>query len=332
MRAARNTRYGSPTVLSVADVDRPTAGPKEILVEVHAAGVTQGDRRLRAADFPGISAWIGRPMVGIFVPRHHVGGSVFAGRVVAIGSDVSRFRVGDDVFGSVMHGAYAQYLAVKENEGVAKMPASTSYAEAAAIPYGGVTALAFLRDMAKVQPGERVLIVGASGGVGRLAVQVSKRLGAEVTGVCHRGQDRVRALGADDVIDYRAEDFTERGQQWDVIFDTTQGDHFRHYRKALTKTGRYLSVYVTPRILFEMLLTSIRKGPRAIAGVAMPTPKLMDDLRELVDAGALCEPIAQRFPLSRIVDAHEAVDGVPPFGSVIVDIVEAQRPPLERIA
>jgi NADPH:quinone reductase-like Zn-dependent oxidoreductase len=160
-------------------------GPRDILIRVHASTVTQGDRRLRAADYPGITSLLGRVFTGVFRPRHRIGGSNFAGRVVNVGAEVNRFAVGDDVFGSTLHGAYAEYLAVREDSAVERMPESTGYAEAAVLPYGGGSALAFLRDLGRVQPGERVLIVGASGGVGRFAVQVARQLDAHVTAVCN---------------------------------------------------------------------------------------------------------------------------------------------------
>jgi NADPH:quinone reductase-like Zn-dependent oxidoreductase len=331
MRAAQHTAFGGPDVLSIVQIERPTIGPKEVLVEVRSAAVTHGDRRLRAADFPGISAVLGRLLFGVFAPRYPVGGTSFAGRVVEVGPEVTRYAVGDDVFGSVMHGAYGELLAVSEGEAMAKMPSNTTYPEAAALPYGGATALHFLRGMAKVQPGERVLIVGASGGVGRLAVQVAKHLGAHVTGVLSADHDRVRELGADAVIDYRSEDFTRREERWDVIFDTTEGDHFRSFRRVLTPTGRYLSLYLTLRILFEMALTALRGGQRAMAGAAMGDPALFDDLKALVEAGAIREPIAKRYPLEAITEAHAELERERSFGSLVVD-VGAASPALRRVA
>jgi NADPH:quinone reductase-like Zn-dependent oxidoreductase len=325
MRAAQNTEYGTPDVLEITDVDRPTIGPRQILVRVHASAVTQGDRRLRAADFPGISALFGRLMVGVRGPRHPIGGSTFAGRVVEVGTEVARFSVGDDVFGTVMHGTYAEYVAVGEEEAVATMPTNVGYAEAASIPYGAGTALVFLRDIAKLQPGERVLIVGASGGVGRMAVQVAKHLGAEVTGVLSRDADLVRELGADEIIDYTQEDFTDRRGAWDVILDTTEGNHFRAFRRALAPKGRYLSLYMTLRVLFEMAITSLGGGQRAMAGVAIGDAALTEDIRDMVEAGGVRAVIAERFPFERIADAHAALEGSRPSGAVVVDVVSPRR-------
>lgn len=321
MRAVKNETYGSPQVLKICDMDRPAVGPRDILVEVCATTVTQGDRRLRAADYPGLSAVFGRLIFGVFRPRQVVGGSNFSGRVVEAGQDVTRFSVGDDVFGSTDHGAYAEYLVIAEDGTVAPLPTTTSYAEAAALPYGGVTALAFLRDIARVQPGERVLVVGASGGVGRQAVSIAKHLGAHVTGVCGSDAEVVRNQGADDVIDYRRGDFTERGEKWDVIFDTTEGNHFRDFKKALTETGRYLTLYVTVRVLLEMLFTNVRRGPRALCGVAMGDAQQLMDLGELADTAAVRDPIAARFPLVQASDAHALLENEAPHGSIVIDVV-----------
>lgn len=322
MRAMTNTTYGSPDVLTPSEVEAPTIGAGEVLVQIHASAVTQGDRRLRAADFPGVSRVLGRLFSGVLRPRHPVGGSNFAGRVVEVGADVTRFAVGDDVFGGVMHGAYAEYLAVGQDEAVASMPDGLSYAEAAAIPYGAVTALSFLRDVAKVRRGERVLIVGASGGVGQMGVQVARHLGAHVTGVCSRDAQLVRDLGAHEVIDYRREDFTARDEHWDVIFDTTEGEHFRRFRPSLGETGRYLSLYVTLRVLAQMALGALGRGPRALTHIALGSPALMQDIRALVAAGALRAVVADRYPLGRLADAHAALEATRPSGSLVVEVVQ----------
>ncbi len=321
MRAIINPNYGTPDVLQLTTIDRPTPGPDEILVRVHSTTVTHGDRRLRAADFPGIGAIFGRLMTGVFRPRHPVGGSNFAGRVVEVGKNVTRFAVGDDVFGGAMHGAYAEYVAVPEQSGIAKIAEGSTYGEAAALPYGAVTALSFLRDMAQVRAGERVLIVGATGGVGRMAIQIAKHLGAEVTAVCSGDPALARSLGADEVIDYKREDFTRHASAWDVILDTTEGNHFRKFRPSLTPHGRYLSLYVTIRLLWEMAVTRLRGGPRALTGVALGDPELAEDVRALAEQGAIRPLIARRFALEHTKDAHAFFETERPKGSVVIDVV-----------
>jgi NADPH:quinone reductase-like Zn-dependent oxidoreductase len=241
---------------------------------------------------------------------------------VEVGAEVKRFAVGDDVFGSALHGAYAEYIAVRDDSAVERMPESTSYAEAAVLPYGGGTALVFLRDLARVQAGERVLIVGASGGVGRFAVQVARHLGAHVTAVCSAdAAELVRSLGANEVIDYRTHNFVDSGARWDVVFNTIEGDHFRAVRKVLSAKGRYLTLYVTLRVLFEMLKSKLFGGPRALAGVAMGSAKLLSELRSLADEGALRDVIAQRFPLRRADAAHAYLEDARPYGSVVLDVI-----------
>jgi len=254
MRAVVQERYGSPEVLELAKVERPTPGADEVLVEVRATAVTQGDRRLREADFPGFIQWFGRFATGLLGPRHSIPGTNFAGRIVAIGDDVTRFAVGDDVFGACMHGAYAEYVCVGEESPIAPMPAESAYDQAAGLAYSAGTAWSFLVDRAEVEPGEQVLVVGAAGGVGRSAVQIATHLGADVTATC-RGSDAefVRNLGADRVIDYTSEDVTDCHSTWDVIFDTSGTARFRDCRDVLDNEGRFVTLLVSLRLIWAML-------------------------------------------------------------------------------
>ncbi len=326
MKAAIQTEYGTPRVLRTQDVARPTLADDQILVEVHASAVTQGDRRLRAADFPGAAAVFGRLMFGVLRPRNGTGGTNFAGRVVEVGQAVTRFQVGDKVFGGCNNGAHAEYLAVDENSPVAKIPAGLPYDEAAAVPYGAATALEFLRGVAAVQPGDRVLIIGASGGVGRFAVQVARHLGAHVTGVCSAGKaDMVRRLGARSVIDYAREDWTKNGETYDVVFDTVSGEGFRAAKPSLSARGRYVSLYMTLRIGLQMLWGAVFGGPRAAAGVVMNSQDLMQDVAGLLAEGAVWPVVGARFPLERIADAHEALESGKPGGAVVVSVVDAPQ-------
>ena len=320
MQAAINTQYGSPDVLRLSHVERPEIGPDQILVQVRASTVTEGDRRLRAADYPGLSALMGRLVTGLFRPRHAVGGSTFAGQVVAVGAQVTRFEVGDDVFGSTMHGAYAEYLALGSADAVATMPRELSYTEAAAIPYGGGTALTFLKGMAQLQAGERVLIVGASGGVGRMAVQLAKYMGAHVTGVCSGDAELVRQLGADAIIDYKHEDFLQRGETWDVIFDATEGNHFRAFRSVLSPAGRYLTLYMSLRVLLQMLWTRLIGGQRALTGVALGGAESSEELRAWVERRAFRPVIAARYPLAQTGEAHRFFETARPHGTIVIEI------------
>lgn len=319
MKAAFQNQFGAPDILFVNEVDRPTLTAGQVLVQVHASAVTQGDRRLRAADYPGASAVIGRLMFGLFRPRNPVPGTMFAGRIVALGQDVTAFAVGDDVFGSVNHGAQAEFVAVAEDGPVALMPAGIDYAEAAAVPYGACTALAFLRDVAAVQPGERVLVVGASGGVGRFAVQIARHLGADVTGVASaRNAGLVRSLGATAFIDYATEDYTRSGETWDVVFDTSSGDGFRAARRALKPGGRYATVYMSLVVLVQALVTSLFGSRKARTGVVLGDQQLTRDVAALLQDGAIRPVLVAQFPLDRVAEAHAALEDGGPAGDVVV--------------
>lgn len=328
MKAAIHTEYGTPRVLRVEEVARPTLADDQVLVEVHASAVTQGDRRLRAADFPGVSAVIGRLMFGLLRPRNPTPGTTFAGKVVAVGKAVTRFSVGDRIFGGCDNGAQAEYVAVAEGSAIARIPAGVEYEEAAAVPYGASTALHILRDVASVRPGSRVLVIGASGGVGRFAVQIARHMGAEVTGVCSAGKaEMVRQLGARTVIDYAREDWTQNGETYDVVFDTVSGDGFRAAKPSLTPSGCYVSVYMTPRIVLQMIGSAIFGGPRAAAAVVLPKQELTQDVATLLGEGAIWPVVAARFPLERVADAHQALESGNPSGAVVVRVVNPLRIP-----
>ncbi len=320
MKAAMQHTYGSPNVLELTeDVACPAIEEQDVLVQVCASQVTQGDRRLRAGDFPGMTFLPGRLALGPLRPYNRVPGTDFAGQVVAVGKAVTQFAVGDDVFGSVLHGAYAEFLALPQDGTVAAMPKGLTYEEAAAIPYGAVTALTFLRDIANLQRGERLLVLGASGGVGRYAVQLGKHIGAQVVGVCSkRNVDLVRSLGADQVIDYESESFRDNGERYNVVLDTIGVTHFAAARGSLTKEGRYASLIVNARLLMAVLTTSIIGGQRALQGVAMGSRSDMEEVRLLVDNGALHPVIDRRYPLERIAEAHQHLETGQPQGSVVL--------------
>lgn len=326
MKSAVQDQYGGPRVLEIRETPRVKPAAGEVLVRVHASAVTQGDRRLRSADFPGASAIFGRLMFGLVRPRNPTPGTMFAGRVVAVGADVTAFAVGDDVFGSCDHGAYAELLAVPEGGRLARIPAGIDYDVAAAAAYGAGTALSFLRDVAQVRAGERVLILGASGGVGRYAVQIAHHLGAVVTAVCsERHAAWVAALGASEVVDYAREDYARRGETYDVVFDTTSGDGFTRARACLSEQGRYVTVYMTARVLTQMLASSIFGGPKAATGVVLGTQTLTEDVAELLASGAVTPRIAARVPFAHIADAHQRLEDGNPGGDVVVSIDERSR-------
>lgn len=324
MYAVKQDVYGGPEVLRVVELPRPKLGARGILVEVQASELTQGDRRIRAADFPGLSALFGRLLIGLRGPRH-VSGTTFAGRVVAIGARVTRFAVGDAVFGIAMAGAHAEYLAVGEASTVARMPAGISYAEAAAIPYGASTALSFLRDMARLRQGERALIVGASGGVGRFALQVARHLGAEVTAVLSRDAELARALGAHHVLDYTQTDLTRLRERYEVIFDCGQHGSFARYRPLLAANGRYASLHMSIQLCWEALRSRFVGSQRAMSGVVIGNAALMDTVRLWVERGAIRATVARRFRLDELTSAHRALERGRVPGSIVVEVAGLQR-------
>jgi NADPH:quinone reductase-like Zn-dependent oxidoreductase len=330
MQAIQYTTYGAPDVLSLTELPRPTPRDDEVLVAVRASAVTHGDRRLRAADFPGIGWLPGRLMTGLVRPRHAVPGTTFAGRIVAAGAAVTRFAVGDDVFGIRPHGAYAEYLVAPAAGALAHAPTGLDPAEAAALPYGATTALTFLRDLARVQRGERVAVVGAAGEVGRFALQLARHLGAEVTAVCSRDFDLVRELGADQVVDHTQEDFATSGQRYDVVFDTSGTSRFARCREALTPRGRYLTLHLSLGILLRMAATSVLGGHRAICGVAMPAQDELEAVRELAETRALRPVLARRFPLARAAEAHAFLEAGQTRGSVVVEVSAPSEEPAEK--
>lgn len=319
MRAAHTPRYGRADVIEIREVPRPAIAAHQILVEVRATPITAGDRRLRAADFPRFTALAGRLMIGLFKPRNPIQGTMLAGRVVEVGAAVTRFTVGDDVFGSVDHGAWAEYAVIDADGPVARMPVGLDYAEAAELPYGGVTALRFLRDMARVAPGERVLILGASGGVGRSAIQIARHLGAEVTAVCSaRNFERVRALGAHRVIDHATTDFTRSEARYDVIFDIADATRFSRCRRVLTPTGRYLTLFISPRVLLRGLTSRLFGRQRALCGVALGRRADLEDLAALVAEGALQATVGSTFPLESMAAAHVRAERDASSGVLVV--------------
>lgn len=311
MRAAIYQSYGPPEVVQLKSLPTLKPAPHELLIEVKASPITQGDRRLRAADFPGMTWLPGRLMFGLLSPRNRALGTMFAGRVIEVGAAVTSFAVGDDVFGSAMHGAHADRLLLKASGVVAKMPASLSYAQAAALPYGAETALHFLEGLAALERGQRALIIGAAGGVGVYAVQIARCLGAQVSavsGVTRGERELLLSLGADEVIDYRTQDYLSSSQRYDVILDTSGRARFEQCQRLLTPSGRFLSLDMSLRLVFQMLRTSRSRGQRAIVGTSMGSKAQLERLVELVEQGQLRAVIAATYPLEQLVAAHTRME------------------------
>lgn len=321
MLAAIYRHYGSPDVVTLAELPRPVPRDHEILVKVHATTVTAADWRRRAADFPGIFRLPGRLVTGIFAPRHPVLGCEFSGTVVRAGALVTRFSEGDSVFGYSGISSHAEFVTVSETGAVARKPSSVSHFEAAAAPFGALCALIALRDMARLKAGQRVLIAGASGGVGVFAVQLAHHLGAEVTAVCSSANaDLVRSLGADRVIDYEQTQYWNLGESWDLILDTAGISNFAQAKRALTPRGIFLPLEFAGREIMQALATRIFGGRRVIIGITSGTQKDMGTLSRLL-AGGIIRPVIDRvLPFNRIADAHRLAETRHKHGSVVIAV------------
>ncbi|MBK6636073.1 MAG: NAD(P)-dependent alcohol dehydrogenase [Chitinophagaceae bacterium] len=305
MKAAVYTQYGQPEVLQVKEVGKPIPKNNEILIKVNATAVNSGDVRLRKADPFAV-----RFIFGLLKPKINILGTVFSGEVESAGKDVKKFRVGDQVFGhtDMSFGAYAEYKCIPEDGSLALKPANITHAEAATIPFGGVTAWHFIKK-ANIQSGQKVLIAGASGAVGTAAVQLAKSLGAEVTAVCSTGNMAlVKSIGADKVIDYTKEDFTKNGEMYDVIFDTVKTIHVSSSLKSLNKNGvMILSAAGMPEML-QGLWVSKTSSKKVLTGVISHTAADIIFLKELIEAGKYKPVIDKTYPLEQIAEAHTYVE------------------------
>ncbi|HEU0297431.1 MAG TPA: NAD(P)-dependent alcohol dehydrogenase [Anaerolineales bacterium] len=325
MKAIVYTEYGPPDVLQLKEIPKPTPKDNEVLIKVHAATVTTGDVNIRGFTFvpPGFGP-LPRLMFGLRKPKRTILGTELAGEVEEVGKDVKLFKEGDQVFGidSNSLGAYAEYVCRPEKGALTIKPANITYEEAVAIPFGAGTALYFLRDVAKIQPRQKILINGASGGVGVYAVQLARYYGAEVTGVCSTANmDLVKSLGADKVIDYTKEDFRTTGETYDIIFDTVVGKtSFAGCRNSLKQNGLYLAVAGGPREMFQMLWTTIMGGRKVLAGSPPERKEELVVLRELAEARKIKPIIDRRYPLEQTAEAHRYVDTGRKRGTVVITV------------
>ena len=324
MKACVYEEYGPAEVVSLADVSVPTVADDEVLVRVHASSVTSADWRLRSSSFPVVFWLPGRLWLGLLRPKNKVLGMDFAGVVTAIGKAVTRFRVGDRVFGASSPsrlGAHAEYISMAEDAAIVHTPSSLDDQQAAATPFGANCALQFLRDFAKVQPGQRVLIVGASGAVGVWAVQLARHLGAHVTGVCSTANlEFVKSLGAHEVVDYTASRSIAAAGDYDLIFDTIGAITFASCRAALTEHGVYIPLNNGFREILQALFTWLRPGQKLRLAMSTNTQQDLQSNVSMIEAGVLRPVVDTTFPMSRIVDAHRRVEGRHKRGTVVVTI------------
>lgn len=312
MKAITYTRFGPPEVLQLQDVPQPTPKAREVLIRIHASTVCKEDPDMRAT--PGFN--------GLLKPAHPILGQEYAGEVVAVGPKVTAFKPGDPVYGIDLFGAYAEYKCVAETAALAIKPAGLTYAEAASVPNGALTALPYLRDHGRIKAGQRILVHGASGSVGTAAVQLAKAFGAEVTGVCSTPNlDLVRSLGADAVVDYTQEDFTRSGQTYDIVFDAVGKLPFSRCRTSLAEHGVYLTV--VPGLGALLSAPWAKQKIRFAATGLRPASHKAEDLRfinGLIEAGQFRAVIDRRYPLEQLAEAHRYVATGRKKGNVVIDI------------
>ncbi|MFT6921362.1 MAG: NADPH:quinone reductase-like Zn-dependent oxidoreductase [Crocinitomicaceae bacterium] len=317
MKAAVCTKYGEPDFLQVTEVAKPTPKENQILVKIHASSVTSGDARIRRAD-----PFVIRLIFGFKRPRKLVLGVVVAGEVEYVGTEVTKFKVGDKVFGTtgMSFGAHAEYQCISEEGTLALIPEKMTYNEAAAIPFGATAALHFLRK-GNVKAGQKVLIYGASGALGTMAVQLAKELEAEVTAVCSdKNGTLVKVLGADHVIDYKSEDFTKNGLKYDVIFDTVGKSSFSASLKSLTKSGTMLLASASMGGMLRGAFTSMFGSKKVISGVIKETAEDMQFFKKLIEVDKLKAVIDTVYSLEEISKANAHVDAGHKKGNVIISI------------
>jgi len=325
VKAIIRQKYGSPDVLELTEVETPAPKDNEVLVEIHAASANPLDwHYMRGAPF------LARLGEGLRKPRDTRLGVDIAGRVEAVGNNVTQFQPGDEVFG-VCAGGFAEYASARENK-LALKPANISFEEAAAVPVAAITALQGLRDMGKIQPGQKVLVNGASGGVGTFAVQIAKSFGSEVTGVCStRNLDMVRSIGADHVIDYTQEDFTKNGQRYDLIYDAVGNRSVSAYKRALRPQGTCAIAGFTtlPRLFEHMvlgpLLSMTGNKKVGLMGTAKVNQKDLVFVKELLEARKLIPVIDRRYPLGETAEAIRYLEERHARGKVVITLEQNDK-------
>jgi len=330
MKAVVYTEYGSPDVLQLKEVEKPTPKDNEVLIRVHATPVNFGDiiaRNLgkispREFNMPSLFWLFARMEFGFRKPRKNILGSELAGEIEAVGKDVTLFKKGEQVFGyrGMSLGANTEYLCMAESSLVAIKPANMTYEEVATVPYGALTALSLLRKV-NIQKGQKVLVNGASGSIGSAALQLAKYFGAEVTGVCGTPRlEMVKALGADKVIDYTQEDFTKNAETYDLIFDILGKSSFSRCKSSLKQNGRYLLASFKMRQLVQMLWTSIIGSKKVICALSSESPEDLIFIKELVEAGKIKAVIDRCYPLEQTAEAHRYVETGQKTGNVVITV------------
>ena len=324
MKAVVHTAYGPPDELQLKEIEKPIPTDNEVLIKIHATTVTTTDCNVRNFTFlPKLLRLPMRMQFGFQKPKSKILGIDLAGEVEAVGKDVKRFNVGDQVFGTPepAFGAHAEYVCISEDGVLAKKPVNMTYEEAASVTLAGHTALYFIRDLGKIQAGQNVLINGASGAVGTFAVQLAKYYGAEVTGVCSTTNlEMVKSLGANQVIDYTREDFTKNDQTYDVIFDAVHKSSFMRCKNSLKETGIYLVTMPSLTFLLQTLWTSMVGNKKIKNGSRHATVEDLFFFKELIEAGKLKTVIDRSYPLEEIADAFRYVEKGHKKGNVVITV------------
>ena len=324
MKAVVCTKYGPPEVLQLREVEKPVPRDDEILIKVYATTVTSADTRIRSFRVP-LSYWLpARIALGFRSPKINILGAELAGEIESAGKDVKKFKAGDQVFAYPGHhgGGDAEYTCMREDSAIAIKPSNLTYEEAAAVSFGGNTALHFLKQ-ANIKDGQKVLIYGASGSVGTYAVQLAKYFGAEVTAVCSTSNiGLVKSLGADKVIDYTKEHFSKNGEIYNVIFDAVGKSSLSDCMESLQNEGIFLQAVAPPATSLRMRWSSITSSKTLIGGTAVPNAENLNFLKELIEKGKIRAVIDRSYPMDQIVEAHRYVDKGHKKGNVTIKIAE----------
>jgi NADPH:quinone reductase-like Zn-dependent oxidoreductase len=335
MRAAVYQQYGSPDVVQIKELPKPEPRNKEVLIRIKASTVSSADWRARSLTMPAGFHIIGRPVFGLFGPRKPILGTEFAGVIEAVGHAVSKYKIGDAVFGfpGFDLGCHAEYRIMPEDGRLTHMPQGMSFAEAASISFGGTTALYYLRDLAKIQPGEELLIIGASGTVGSAAVQIAKHFGAKVSAVTSTANlERVSKLGADHVIDYSKTQYLDSGAQYDVLFDTVGVGSYSSCRAALKEKGRLLLAAGSVPQILSSFWKARGSNRQVFAGSARERVEDLIFLKELVEKNRYRPLIDRLYPLESIAEAHAYVETGRKRGSVVITMDGAMQQSFETRA
>lgn len=322
MQAVEYKKYGAPGVFEYSEVAKPQPAENEVLVKMHASTVTAADIMMRNG-----RPLIGRLYLGLLKPKRTILGFEFAGVVVAAGKKVKRFKPGDKVFGGTTAlGCYATYACISERDVITSMPAHIGFDEAAPVSGSAITVLNFLTGLAKIKKGQRILIIGASGGLGTYAIQIARHYGAMVTGVCSTGNmQMVKSLGADEVIDYTQTDFTQHGQQYDIIFDTVNKSSFSKCKNSLTKNGLYLPTVFGFKTMAQMFVTAwfgSKKIKSSSTGMLPVKNRLvyLEEMRELLRTGKIKTVIGRKYALHQMTEAHLYVETGHKKGNVVIEM------------